>query len=57
MAEKPKGAATNLPDRNNVGEVKGSVTKPPPQTPRDSIQPPPSATPDTNTGNQTPQAS
>ena len=42
MSEKSKGETKSSP---NHGVVKSTQIKPPTQTPRDSISPPPSATP------------
>ena len=54
--EKPKGIATNLPGSGEI-LIKGSIVKPPPSTPQDSVSPPPAAVPGTSSTNETPQAS
>lgn len=53
--ETPKGIVTYVPG-NGDAIIKGSVTKPPPSTPQDSVSPPPSAVPSTSP-EQTPKAS
>jgi hypothetical protein len=52
--ENPKGIVTNIPGSGEI-IIKGSITKPTPSTPQDSVSPPPSAVP--GTPPQNPQAS
>jgi len=53
--EKPKGSVTHIPGNGEV-IIKGSVVKPAPSTPQDSVSPPPSAIPSKD-ANNSPQAS
>jgi hypothetical protein len=44
---RPEGRPTNIPGYHREVIIKGSIHNPVPQTPRDSVSPPPAATPQT----------